>query len=222
MPSAPARILSVNVGALRAIPGAKSHKPTGIYKEPVNGSVWIDQDGLQGDHTGSVKYHGGPDQAALIYSAQDYAWWESELGRELPPGTFGENLTVTSLGEQPARVGDLWRMGEVTLQLTAPRIPCSTLAARLGEPKFVRMFARANRGGAYARVISAGRLTAGMEVSITPGDPAHPTIDELFAEWHKRKKDLALLRRALASPLASRARQSVEQWVRKQTSFSDR
>ena len=206
------RILSVNVGKLQRIPGAKSKSLTGIYKMPVRTAV-VDADGLIGDHIGSVKYHGGPDQAVYIYSAEDYAWWEETLQRDLVPGIFGENLTVSTLGARPPRLGDIWHIEGVTLQLSAPRIPCSTLAARIGEPKFVKMFAQANRGGAYARVLTSGELRAGLPVTVEPAASRNPTIDELFAEWHKRHNDLDLLQRALAGPLASLARVQVEKWV---------
>jgi MOSC domain-containing protein YiiM len=207
------RLTSVNVGKLQAIPGRKSQGLTGIYKEPVAGPVTLETGGLAGDHIGSKKYHGGPDQAVYIYSALDYAWWQQTLARDLPPGTFGENLTVSDLGGHPPRVGDLWQIGEAVLELSAPRIPCSTLAARMGEPTFVKSFARANRGGAYARVLKPGALQAGMPITVVASSADNPTIDELFAIWHKRVKDPDLLRRALAAPLASRPRQDVEKWL---------
>lgn len=206
-------LLSVNIGELRRIPEARSRSLTGIFKEPVAGEVEVTTHGLVGDHIGSTKYHGGPDQAVYLYSAGDYGWWEEALSRDLPAGTFGENLTVSTLGQHPPRIGDVWRVGEVRLQLTAPRIPCSTLAARMNEPRFVKMFAQANRGGAYARVLSPGMLRAGLPILVETSNPCHPTIDELFAEWHRRNKDIELLRRALDSPLASMARETIEKWV---------
>lgn len=210
----PMKLLSVNIGELRSIPGSRSKSRTGIFKEPVQGALEVTPEGLVGDHIGSKKYHGGPDQAVYIYSAEDYRWWEKALGRDLPPGTFGENLTVSTLGQLPPRIGDVWQIsGGVTLELSAPRIPCSTLAARMNESKFVRMFAKANRGGAYARVLSVGTLRAGLPIAVTETNLDYPTIDQLFAEWHRRRKDPELLRRALASPLAATARSAVEKWL---------
>ena len=208
------RLLAINVGVLQPIPGAKRQAPTGIFKRPVgSGPVMVHVHGLEGDQIGSTKYHGGPDQAVCIYSAEDYAWWEQTLGRDLPFGIFGENLTVSSMGEHPARVGDLWQIGEVTLQLSAPRIPCATLAARMKEPTFVKTFAKANRGGAFARVLRPGHIDTSMPVTMGTGPCEHPTVDELFALWHQRHKDPDLMRRALASPLASLARADVEKWM---------
>ena len=207
------QLLSTNIGKLQSIPWAKKTTKTGIFKLPVEGPVEVQKNGLEGDYIGSKKYHGGPDQAIYLYSAEDYSWWEQTLGRKLPFGIFGENLTVTSLGTQPPRVGDRWQIGEIVLELSAPRIPCATLAARMEEPTFVKQFAQAKRGGAYARVLQPGSVTTGMMVSVTPTPLPHPTIQELFQVWHQRKKDPNLLRRALESPLASRSREDVEKWL---------
>ena len=207
------QLLSTNIGKLQSIPWAKQKTKTGIFKTPVDGPVMVQALGLENDRIGNKKYHGGPDQAIYIYSAQDYAWWEESLDRKLPFGLFGENLTVSNLGEQPPRIGDRWQIGEVLLELSAPRVPCSTLAARMEEPTFVKLFAQANRSGVYARVLQAGSITAGMEVTVNATPLPHPTIEELFRVWHQGKKDPELLDRALESPLASRFREEVERWV---------
>ena len=147
------RILSVNTGELELLPEGNSKTKTGINKHPRKGSVHIGETHLEGDHIANKKHHGGPDQAVYLYSAEDYAWWEKELDRELPFGTFGENLTVASFDGRQPRVGDIWHFDQVVLQMTAPRIPCSKLAARMEDPAFLKHFVQVNRGGAYARVL---------------------------------------------------------------------
>jgi len=168
--------------------------------------------GLAGDAIGNLKHHGGPDQAVYLYSAEDYRWWEQRLG-SLAHGTFGENLTVSNFAGRPPRIGDIWICGEVRLQITAPRIPCATLAARMGKPTFAKEFARVNRGGAYARVLQPGLLQVGQPVVVEPYPEASPTVDSLFELWHNPDKDPALLRLALAAPVASRARAAFEHWL---------
>lgn len=93
----------------------------------------------------------GPDQAVYLYSTEDYAWWEGELGRRLEPGLFGENLTVSSFGSDELRIGDRFVVGDVVLELTSCRIPCDVFAARMNEPQWIRRFRDARRPGAYAR-----------------------------------------------------------------------
>lgn len=207
-----AHIVSVNLGDLQLLPGVKKPQPTGILKYPVSGAVPVDRDGLKGDHIGSQRDHGGPDQALLIYSQEDYQWWEEVLQIRMEPGTFGENLTVRGWNTEAARVGDLWEMDGLRLELSGPRIPCATLATRMGLPGFVKQFAQANRGGAYARVLTCGTVRAGQPVQIQPADERYPHINELFSLWHSKSKSIGLIRKALASPVAWRARLDLERW----------
>lgn len=64
-----------------------------------------------------------------LYARDDYRLWEDEHGTDLPSGTFGENVTVGSLPNNP-RVGDRIDFdGRVHLEFTGPRTPCATFAA---------------------------------------------------------------------------------------------
>jgi len=209
------KVVSINIGKLQTIPWAKKKTKTGIFKKPISTPVYVSKEGVAGDEIGSTKYHGGPDQAVYLYSVRDYRWWRQRLGRRLPPGTFGENLTVTSLGTSAPRVGDLWRFSEVVLQLTAPRVPCVTLAQRMNDPKFVKTFAQANRSGAYARVIQPGELTLGEEATCESSGEQSPLLSDLFALCHGRKDDRQLMERALKSPLARLLREDIELWLKR-------
>lgn len=206
------KVVSVNVGSLQPLKMGRRTTKTGHLKSAV-GSARVEELGLVDDAIGNLKHHGGADQAVYVYSAEDYRWWEEHLGRDLPFGTFGENLTVSDFGGRAPRVGDIWECGEVRLQMTAPRIPCATLAARMENPRFVKEFARVNRGGAYARVLRPGLLSVGQSIVLEPFAGSSPSIDELFELWHQPEKDPELLRQALTTPLASRARAAFEFWL---------
>ena len=41
-----------------------------------------------------------------VYSSEDYAWWGEDPAPSPPPGTFGENLTLSSFGPEPVQIGD--------------------------------------------------------------------------------------------------------------------
>jgi MOSC domain-containing protein YiiM len=201
----PIHIVSVNTGVLeRLTPTSKSR--TGIRKMPVGGAVLCDTLGLVGDAIGNRKHHGGPDQAVYLYSAEDYAWWTDTLGRPCTPGLFGENLTIDQWWDTP-RAGDRLHVGEVILELTAPRIPCSTLAAHMGDPRFVDRFARAARPGAYARVVQTGALQAGLTGRVTVGNTSFCSIVELADLWLDPRCERSRLIDALRAPVAIRLRE---------------
>lgn len=207
-------VTSINIGAARAIDAARPHDITGIFKEPVAGPVTITRDGLPGDAIVSARHHGGPDQAVYVYGGADYAWWEAELRRPLGPGTFGENLTVAGLASASLTIGDRLTIGEVILEVTAPRIPCDTFARRMGEPGFVARFRAAERPGCYCRVIRPGQITAGQAVTLTPYDGEPVTLVEVFRDYYEPDRSLATIRRFLSAPLAVRARAAKERQYR--------
>ncbi len=205
------KVLSVNVGRRGSVQIGSKEVETGIHKLPERGGVRVTEQGLVDDVIVDVKHHGGPDQAVYLYSEEDYAWWAAELQWELEPGTFGENLTLSSFGPAPLRIGDRFQIGEVLLEVTFPRIPCATLAARVGDSGFVKRFARARRPGAYTRVLQTGRVAANDAVTLLPTPDGHPSLVEMFDLWYAKEYDPALLRRALAAPLSERARATCEQ-----------
>jgi len=157
---------SVNVSAVRSVTIGGDPVTTGIFKTPVAGRVPLRGVNLAGDDQADREAHGGPDRAVYAYAGEDYDWWRGELGRALPPGTFGENLTLHGVDVSDARIGERWRVGSTLLQVTAPRVPCFKLAHVMRDPHFVRAFAQALRPGAYLRVIEEGDIAAGDSAAI--------------------------------------------------------
>jgi MOSC domain-containing protein YiiM len=182
---------------------------TAIGKRPQDGPVEVARLGLQGDGVGSPEHHGGPDQAAYAYGLPDYAWWGRELGRELPPATFGENLTISELESSLCSVGDRLQIGTALFEVTAPRIPCETLARRMGDPGFIRRFREARRPGIYLRVLKKGIVTVGDPVTYEPAPAVALSVLELQDLYYARNVPVAELERALAAPIAVRARRDL-------------
>ncbi|MBK8619654.1 MAG: MOSC domain-containing protein [Anaerolineales bacterium] len=136
------QLTSINIGQKQTLQSGDKSEITGIFKQPVPGPIQITALGIAEDFIGSLEDHGGPDQAVYVYGTKDYEWWSIELGREIGAGTFGENLTISELESAKLNIGDFLHVGEVTLQITAPRIPCGTFARRMEDPKFVKRFSR--------------------------------------------------------------------------------
>lgn len=204
------QVTSVNVGEKETVRTGDRSVETGIRKRPV-AAARVGPEGLVGDTIVNEGHHGGPDQAVYLYSTQDYDWWSSELGRDdLHPGLFGENLTVDLDDVGPLRVGDRLVIGEVVLEVTAPRIPCAKFQAVLGEPDWRRTFNAGRRHGAYTRVLEEGTIEEGMPIQYLPGDPTHPDVEELADLHLDPKADPARLEAALEAPVAERAREELE------------
>lgn len=200
------QLISVNIGREQAIENAKPSGKTGIFKEPVSIRVQITATGLAHDTICDKRNHGGVDQAVYVYGIEDYQWWSTTLGRELAPGTFGENLTIAGLESAQYSIGDRFHIGAVILEVTAPRIPCVTLAARMGDPQFVKRFQKAERPGLYCRVVQEGWVQVNDPVRHEKFSAETVTALEMFRDFYKPKLDEATLRRYLAAPTAIRDR----------------
>jgi MOSC domain-containing protein YiiM len=115
---------------------------------------------------------------------------------------MGENLTTSGIDVTGAVVGERWRVGDdVVLEVAAPRIPCFKLGIRMGDPRFQQRFARAERPGAYLRVVAEGTIGAGDAMTVEDR-PAHEVTVALVARAYF--VDKALARRLLDAPELSR------------------
>jgi len=168
------KLLSVNVGQPRENPW-KTMKLTGIDKRPVAGPVMVKAPrakgmgmvGLAGDRVYDVRNHGGPDMAVYAYAREDLDFWAAQLGRELPNGVFGENLTTEGADVNGALIGERWRIGPVVvLEASLPRVPCGTFQGWLALAGWIKRFTLAALPGSYFRVIEPGEIQAGDQITI--------------------------------------------------------
>ncbi|MET8585012.1 MOSC domain-containing protein [Streptomyces collinus] len=170
------KVLSLNLGRPRPVPYTDQPEGvTGIDKQPVDrplrvaapGPKGVGASGVAGDAVCDTRHHGGDDQAVYAYAREDLDAWERELGRPLPSGCFGENLTTEGLDVSGALIGERWRIGSgLVLEVTSGRIPCRTFQGHLGERGWVKRFTRKGVTGAYLRVIEPGEIRAGDPIEI--------------------------------------------------------
>lgn len=138
-----------------------------IDKRPVSGPVRVRTLGLHGDVQADRKHHGGPDKAVYAYAAEDAQWWAGQLGREIPAGSFGENLRLSGIDLDGAHAGERWQIGDrVVLEATVPRIPCATFGRWLEQPGWVKRFVLEGRPGTYFKVITPGTVQAGDRAAV--------------------------------------------------------
>jgi MOSC domain-containing protein YiiM len=214
-------VASVNIGRPEPNP-YKETRSTGIGKRPVAGRVEVRDpgpksgglgSGLVGDFIGDTANHGGDEQAVYAFAREDLDDWQQRLGRELPSGFFGENLTTVGIDVNDARIGDRWRIGAddeqaVELQVTCPRIPCSTFRGWVGEKGWLRMFTQIARPGAYLRVIRPGTVGGGDPITISRR-PDHDVTVSLVYRATTTERDLLPQLLAAGEDLPAELRQLV-------------
>ncbi len=164
------------------LPTKDSTGVTAIDKRAVVGPVKVHSLGLTGDIQASRKHHGGPTKAIYAYSQDDADFWAGQLGREVTPGLFGENLRVAGIDASNAVIGERWRVGEqVVLEVTMPRTPCVNFARYLGETSWVRRFAEANRVGTYLSVVTKESIGPGNAIRVTDVPEHGITAAQVYA-----------------------------------------
>ncbi len=179
---------------------------SGIAKRPVTAeSLWLDTLNLEGDAQADLEVHGGPDKAVYAYPSEHLPAWAAELGEELGPAPFGENLSTAGATEDDVCIGDRWFWGDAVLEVCQPRTPCFKLTMHRGRGDMIRLFRQSGRSGWYLRVIEPGRVPVAGPIRVEPHpvgatvalvhEAARPgaapleviqallSVDELALEW---------------------------------------
>jgi MOSC domain-containing protein YiiM len=199
-----ATLLSVNVGMPKDVQWRGRTVHTGVWKSPVTGPRMVRRLNIDGDGQGDLAGHGGEQRAVLAYQLQSYQHWRQLFGRDdLGPGSFGENLTIDGLEDDEVCIGDRYRIGEVQLEVTQPRVTCFRVGMRVSEPQLPSLLVAHHRPGFYLRVLTEGLIEAGEEITRTARGRHALTVAEVDALLYLPGHDVDRLRQALDIPALS-------------------
>lgn len=141
--------------------------PGGVPKLPI-ASAEVGPLGVAGDAQRELKYHGGPDRAVCLWSLDLIEELQRE-GHPVTPGSTGENLTISGLRWAELVPGVRLRVGEqLRLEITDYATPCRTIWTSFRFRRYGRIGQKKYPGQSrlYARVLQAGRITAGDAVAV--------------------------------------------------------
>jgi MOSC domain-containing protein YiiM len=177
---------------------------TGIFKQPVEGRVFLRKLDLDGDRQADLSVHGGEYKAVYCYPSEHYTYWRKELpGYDLTAGNFGENFTTEGLLEDAVHIGDRFSIGSAEVVVTQPRLPCYKLGIRFQWDAMVKRFLASKRSGFYLAVTREGEVGAGDEIKEISRDPNHVSISEIIRLYLAKEyndADIEEVRRALQVP----------------------
>ena len=198
-------LLSVNVGLPKNVAWQGRTVFTGVFKSPVPGPRRVGRLNVDGDGQGDLEGHGGEQRAVFVYQIGSYHYWERELGRhDFVYGQFGENFTVEGLGDDEACIGDRYRIGSATFEVTQPRVTCYRVGIRMNDPRIPALLVSHHRPGFYFRVLEEGEVRAGDGIVKLSAGPEHMSVADvdalLYLPGHERQD----LLRALRVPALSR------------------
>jgi MOSC domain-containing protein YiiM len=193
------KIVSLNVG----LPSAQLYQGqqviTGGAKQPVSRAV-LRFGNFDGDRQADLLNHGGLEKAVCVYPSDHYPYWSRRLGRDLKPGAFSENLTVSGAIETEVCVGDVFRIGEAVVQVSQPRMPCAKLAGKNGSKGLPKLMADVGYTGFYMRVLSEGVGAAGDGFDLERAHPERITIANVNSIIYEKSYDVALIKRLAELP----------------------
>jgi MOSC domain-containing protein YiiM len=195
-----ARLVSLNVGEPRPLTQGNKSVPSAIFKSLVSRPLWLGNTGLEGDAQADLQNHGGPEKAVCVYPLEYYPYWAARLEKELEPGTFGENFSTEKLFESEVCIGDTFRVGSATVQVSQPRQPCFKLAARHGAKELALWIREAGFTGFYLRCLEPGEVRAGDEIVLLERLARSASITEANRVMHRDKHDVAGIERLLTIP----------------------
>ena len=176
---------------------------SGIAKKPVTAEhVWLDRLNLEGDAQADLEVHGGPDKAVYAYPSEHLPAWAEELGQELGPAPFGENLSTAGGTEDDVCIGDRWYWGDAVLEVCQPRSPCFKLRMHRGRGDIGRLLRQSNRTGWYLRVLEPGRVPVAGPIRVEP-HPMGATVSVMNEATKPGAAPLEVIQALLAvEPLA--------------------
>ena len=195
------KIISLNVGLPRTVTWHGHALTTGIFKQPVEGRVFLRKLDLDGDRQADLTVHGGEYKAVYCYPLEHYAYWRKELPEyDLTAGNFGETFTTEGLLEDAVHLGDRFSVGSAEVAVTQPRLPCYKLGIRFQSDAMVKRFLASKRSGFYLAVTREGEVGAGDEIKEMSRDPNHVSISEIIRLYLAKEyndADIEVVRRAL-------------------------
>lgn len=139
----------------------------GVPKWPVFDAN-VTMQGIEGDRQRNLTFHGGPDRAVCLFSAELIERLQDE-GHSIDAGLSGENLTLAGLDWELMRPGVVLSVGpDVRLELTSYTAPCSQNARWFRDKDYLRISQKKNPGWSrlYAKVLRTGVIRTGDEVRI--------------------------------------------------------
>lgn len=166
---------------------------TGIVKRPVGGKIWAGKTNLQGDGQGDRKNHGGPEKAIFVYPITHFPYWQKKLNKtDFTIGAFGENLAVRHITEADLCIGDIFQIGESTVQVSQPRRPCWRPARRWRIKDLAIQIQREGLTGWYFRVLEEGGIQVGDYLKLQERPYPEWTVMKCNDVMYNKKRDLDL------------------------------
>ena len=194
------QVISTNLSKPTTVKWRGRDIKTGIYKKPVNESIFLGKEDVQNDTVIDRKHHGGEYKACYLFGAEYYPDWKVKFPHlQWDWGMFGENLTVEGLKEDELHIGSIYKLGTATVQITEPRQPCYKLGIKFGTQLVIKEFINYGHPGTYIKILEEGEVQKGDSLVLIEDNQGAITTKQYNELVNSRKKDLAIVKLAIAN-----------------------
>jgi MOSC domain-containing protein YiiM len=193
-------IISTNTAKPTKFIWNDKEESTGIYKKPTDEPIYLTRNDVMGDEVSNRLNHGGYYKACYLFAAEQYPYWKNLYpDLEWTWGMFGENLTVSGFDERAVYLGDIYKVGEATVQVSQYREPCYKLAYKFGTQRILKQFIDHGFGGTYLSILDEGFVAVGDAFTLVERPEKSLTVAALFHLVFAKEKDQDLLKIAASS-----------------------
>jgi len=184
------QIISTNIAKPGFVTINGETQRTEIHKKPTATPIYLEKENVKGDEVTNRRVHGGEFKACYIFSANNYPHWKNLYPKlDWQYGMLGENLTVEGLDETQLYVGDVYKVGEALIEITQPREPCTTFAAKMGTLDIMEQFIAHGKPGTYTKVLKEGNVSVGDTFELVEKATNSISIADFFKLLFEREKN---------------------------------
>lgn len=170
---------------------------TGIKKQPVT-SAFLHKTGFENDDVADHENHGGFDRAVCFYPFEHYAGWNKLSGTELRLPAFGENITIAGYSEDDICIGDIYKIGAATVQITQSRIPCAKVDISNRVRGLFEQFIHTGKTGYFAKVLEEGMVERTSDIILINRTENTVSVRGLHHLFFRDRKNLKEIERVLS------------------------
>lgn len=172
---------------------------TAIKKLPIENS-YLTKVGFEDDNQADKIHHGGIDKAVLFMSKTTYNKIQTQAKKEVDYAlgdALGENIVVDAIDENDICVGDVFKLGNATIEVSQPREPCWKLSASTAIKEMTNIILKNGYTGWYVRVLEEGQVKINDSLILIKRDYPELSIIKLNQLLNNPLNDEVLTKSAL-------------------------
>ncbi|QKJ24403.1 MOSC domain-containing protein [Poseidonibacter lekithochrous] len=177
----------------------KTYK-TSYKKQPINGSQYVNFQGLEEDNQSDKEVHGGVQRALCVFTQGSYDFFKEKHNINLPTCALGENITLLDCDDKDICLGDRFSCGEAVFEVSQPRQPCWIISSILGIKKLTALIVKEGRSGFYLRVIKEGKICKEDEFKLQIRKHENLNIEYINKCYYNAKENQEQIKEILEVP----------------------